>query len=124
MKMGYRSQVECCIYGEEKDRAQFLLKEAELIQKVIEDWLGWDGALELNKDDRVLTLSVTEVKWYDGYEHIDRWEDVLTAASKEEYNLCWEFIRVGEESDDVDNRRHGNVEGRIYTGTPAIYRDY
>ena len=38
--MGYRSQVECCIYGEPKDCATFLLKEADKIHACMEDWGG------------------------------------------------------------------------------------
>lgn len=46
------------------------------------------------------------VKWYDGYHDVDFFMEVLKVADNE--GLAWQFMRVGEEYDDIENRWSNN----------------
>lgn len=133
--MGYRSDVECCIYGEPKDCATFLLKEAELIHQIREYWKNFDSTnvegVKLNSvgEPNLMTLRLDGVKWYDGYEQVDRFMELLNNIEREAvedspaYNITFEFIRVGEESGDIEARCAGEPEGKLYPHTQTM-RDY
>lgn len=133
--MGYRSQVECCIYGDPKDCATFLLKEAELIHQIIEDWQDFDPSsdegvtLYSPNDANLMILHMNDVKWYEGYDTVDRFmkllQNIRLEAEKDTpaYEMTYEFIRVGEESGDIEDLSCGDPEGKLCTST-TILRSY
>ena len=88
--------------------------------------------MELHPTDNnvLITLSLDGVKWYDSYEDIQRWDMLLKAIDAESYkdepayNMNYEFIRVGEESGDVEKRCGvTSIEHLLYTST-TIERNY
>ena len=117
--MGYRSEVRSCVYGDGEKVKEFLALDqvkngANAGTKLFKEW-GDDTYKYVNQDwpvwiegqQQTSTRAITifdmhlhDVKWYDGYDSIEAWTRFLNDA--EEYGLCWEFVRIGEDSSDVD----------------------
>jgi hypothetical protein len=120
MKMGYRSQVASVVYGR-RDKMIALLV-AEKLQSVN---IFNVGAGELVKDlavheySRELThegppepwlridLHGNDWKWYPEYEDVQAWGDFLELAEEMECN--YEFMRIGENDDDVETDTGGEL---------------
>jgi hypothetical protein len=68
---------------------------------------------------KILDMSCDDVKWYDDFDDVKSWTKLL--ASAEEQGLNYEFVRVGEESDDIEQEQGGeNVEHFLYPSTSII----
>jgi hypothetical protein len=124
--MGYRSHVTAVIYpGEPEDplgpdaykeyetrmyeALRFLMgtKYAQLMEMQS----GWFGSLAQWDDrEKRLVFEMHDVKWYESYEDVKAFDAMLIEVT--ELGYCSEFVRVGEESDDIENRYEG--EGLKY----------
>jgi hypothetical protein len=116
--MGYRSDVKSLIYGDPEHMKVFIVKTK---------LLGAANALELFKDSIVIQtvkpepnveLTCIELrgedwKWYESYTDVIAWEKLLKDAEKD--GLEYEFVRVGEESGDIDERR--SDDSRFFIST-------
>ena len=55
------------------------------------------------------------IKWYESYEDIDRWDNEFLEFDKlcdpETNQFAAEFIRVGEDSEDIEERGAGDIYG-------------
>lgn len=105
--MGYRSDVKSLIYGDVEPMKVFMVKTK---------MLSPNNALEMFKDNikvEAIKLSATDellcielhcdcAKWYDSYEDVQAWEALLKEVEKD--GLDYEFVRVGEENGDVEQR--------------------
>jgi len=89
MAMGYRSSVAVYL----SDKALFMLPED--LQK---DWE------EYGYEENIWTLD--NVKWYDSYPIVHKWEIFLEKVSTELSAEEWDFVRVGEDVGDVDSRTY------------------
>ena len=117
--MGYRSDVAIQIYGG-SDKEEALTKIAELKQFIKE---SFDTLPENSKGDVNSRISSSEqetgkdfwitvdgvdelfffasgVKWYEGYVDVDYFQGIVEKAS--EIDLNFEYIRIGEETDDIE----------------------
>lgn len=125
--MGYRSRVEIVVYGEPEIFDAYMNAMKLLNHRVFTDWEDWGdgGGFEWHGGEhmKIMSFSLNDVKWYDGYEAIDAWEkDFLPKAVQAELN--WEMVRIGEESGDVENTEGGDgIEGLLYTST-SIERNF
>lgn len=134
--MGYRSDVTAAIYPAEpgdplnhctykeyeteKYNALRLLMGTKFAQIMeMEDWFGkhaqWDA------ENHRLVFEMEAVKWYEGYEDVQAFEAMLIEVA--ELGYCSEFVRVGEETDDIEQRYNGegvryvlNVQRTITVG--------
>jgi hypothetical protein len=113
--MGYRSDVTIAIYGPVEEMAPLLAAQRMLEASPLttdKDYVksyGFGmtvfGNPEIVKHHMILA-EFEHVKWYHGYEDVQRWEKLISEAS-ENPALCTEFVRVGEQSDDVEARYTG-----------------
>ena len=130
--MGYRSDVAIKIYGN-KAKLQKVrdFADAEL-EKLTAD--GTESVLSLiesstesldrhvwdfdDEDEASFFLFVEWVKWYDGYPAVEYFNSIFANAeeigSEEEDTdpddtLYGEFVRIGEDSDDNEERRFNTV---------------
>ena len=71
-----------------------------------DDYFTWDDK------HRVLKFDANSIKWYDSYPEVDRFTKFLEEVRDLEYE--YEFIRLGEEGDDVDEDSTGDAEGYMY----------
>lgn len=46
------------------------------------------------------------IKWYDNYKYVSLFMDTLKVANERDIN--WQFVRVGEESEDIENLSSDN----------------
>jgi hypothetical protein len=64
--------------------------------------------------DHVLKFEINDVKWYPSYAHVQMFEAMLAAFKgsgdddEDIKGYCTEFVRIGEESDDVDEVHTGH----------------
>lgn len=117
--MGYYSQVVYGIAGPVDEMKAFLvrarLKDSKLTKAIEEmkliDW-GHPKMPEL-----LLYFRGESVKWYDGYEdvkwHNELWNEAESAQRDEDSqfsNLYGSFVRIGEETLDVETHSFGDGE--------------
>ena len=117
--MGYRSDVAAVIYADDSDtvevKRQEHAREQYAVLKVLmntrfKEEYELDGFTWNNRLMR-LEFRVENIKWYEGYPEIDGFMDMLDALTKLGY--VYEYVRVGEEPDDVDRMgegRHGVLD--------------
>lgn len=112
--MGYRSEVKSLVYGDTEPMAKFIAENTELLE-----------ALEADFDDDIQTiekpmqtfifLTLDSAKWvdtslshaYESYSDVSRYMALLNRA--DEAGLMYEFVRVGEESSDIEYQ-HSQTE--------------
>ena len=116
--MGYRSDVVVLIYPEpqpERDKEQELYDQLKVLmatqfKDIVDNYFGQD--LTWNDADRVLKFEMQGVKWYDSYADVREFTGMLQQFNAFEDSdisgYCTEFIRVGEDYDDVETNRTGD----------------
>lgn len=109
--MGYRSEVKSLIYGTASQLGNFIDANHDLYKKVREDFNGSIKDMVKkyrdNKDLSIIYLKDDYTKWYDEYEEVQRWHELLDLA--EQAGLSVEFIRIGESSEgDIEVYQSGN----------------
>ena len=96
--MGYRSDVAIAIYGEKGQMAAFIaatrLQEnvAEVFNEC-EIYPYLSTAFDPNNDTPMvmLTAEFSDVKWYDGYPDVDRWNRFIVLAGEENEDTEYQF---------------------------------
>jgi hypothetical protein len=112
--MGYRSDVTALVYpagGEHNllnyDRLKTLMNTT--FKDMLDTWgdyFNWDDR------HRVLKFTAESIKWYDSYPDVARFTVFLTEVRDLEYE--YEFIRIGEDMDDVEEDSTGDAENYMY----------
>jgi len=130
--MGYRSQVRCLIYGTKEALEAYMTEQALVFNsgvfahfrdsltrytskiklRILDDNLN---IKESHTEIHVLDLYGDSWKWYETYPGVQAWENFMT--NSEEAGLAWEFIRIGEESDDIESRSGGDAQYLITSNT-------
>jgi len=130
--MGYRSDVAIAIYGEEDQMVAFIaasrLKQnfAEIFKECEIYPYGSTPYGDVPSTPHLMLLAqFNDVKWYDGYEDVDRWNEFVRLATEQDEFINTEFVRIGEEIEDVVHEDTGpNVEWHlgvsreVYTDLP------
>jgi hypothetical protein len=127
--MGYRSEVDVVFYvPSESDTAYPLLKlwfDAHYPHTEAKD--EWGAEIKYLQEDRAITVYYNCVKWYSAYEHPQRvdkaFDDIdklvgdqsLTPVKEDDpdavpFDIAWEFVRLGEEDDDIETRASENAD--------------
>lgn len=116
--MGYRSHVAYWFKGE--------LAQAVLMQHMT-DYPNQECFDELTIVEDGVYFEGSSVKWYDGYEHVD-WHNLLyaLASSYEDKDLCGQFVRIGEDTGDVQDEAFGDPWGdpaeiRVHTSADFTF---
>jgi hypothetical protein len=91
--MGYRSDVAAVIYADDSDTV-----EVERQEHAREKY----AVLKVLMNTR---FKVDNIKWYEGYPEIDGFMKMLD--SLEDMGYVYEYLRVGEEPDDIDRKGNG-----------------
>ena len=112
--MGCRSEIKVLIYpdpySEEHMRERY--EQLKVLMgttfKKVADEFG-DPYMTWMHKDHALMFSLEDVKWYPSYPDVQRFEAMMgTFRSEEITGYCTEFVRIGEESDDVEERHTGD----------------
>lgn len=111
--MGYRSNLMVLIYpdvptvdGEQEKYDQLKVLMGTTF-KAVSDEFG-DPYMTWQDKDRVLKFDLRDVKWYPSYPDVQAFEAMMSALDGDVEGYCTEFVRVGEESDDVEERYTGD----------------
>lgn len=120
--MGYRSSVVCLMYGNNDIGDNTIVKE--FVRSRVEAYSG-DGAAHVknafNYDGWGVTFQADDWKWYESYPDIiflealfDEFEELVIGDDASNTSYALEFVRLGEESDDIEERMRGAIEGRTW----------
>jgi hypothetical protein len=111
--MGYRSQVGYLIvFTEQQVYDQFKVQ-----YKLDPDYdhcrEDEPQSLEFNDNELHVRFEAEDVKWYESYPYVIAHHKLLDLADEyaEKYNcVSWCFVRIGEESGDIETRYGGDGE--------------
>lgn len=126
--MGYRSEVDIVFYvPNESETAYGLLKlwfDENYPHAEAKD--EWRATIQYDEENLAILVSYQDVKWHSAYEHpqavdkafddIDELLDVqdskmhYTDPNVTPFNIAWEFVRIGEEDQDIEMRVSENAE--------------
>ena len=125
--MGYRSAVTAAVYGDYETLTTYMAKDKleHGDDSIFAHFKGQLKRFEIPFHKGVLSVLMIEldhVKWYDEYIDVKSWHRFMDGC--EESDLSYEFVRIGEDYDDID-RQEGGVatEGLLYTSV-SIEKDY
>lgn len=112
--MGYRSNLMVLIYPDACASEEQTLEKYEQLKvlmattfKNVVDEFG-DPHMTWLHEDHALMFSLEDVKWYPSYREVQMFEAMLRAFQSEEIEgYCTESVRIGEETDDVEERHTG-----------------
>lgn len=111
--MGYRSDITLVFYSRGSGAIPYpALKlwfdENYPIKEALSEW---EAKLETDEETYIM-LTYQDVKWYPGYTHVEAVERALglfcetfDAAGPEEFVAAYEFVRIGEETEDIVESR-------------------
>lgn len=114
--MGYRSDVTCIMYtNKPDDKGAGAIMSTWLKQHIHEDDMD---SFEF-RDTEVIFIAESW-KWYDNYLPIQRlmnlfteFDQALCGGADGDGECCLEFMRVGENYDDVEHHDSNNSHGRL-----------
>jgi hypothetical protein len=124
--MGYRSEVDVVIYAPVDSETSYpLLKlwfDENYPHHVATD--EWGAQITYDPESRGISVYYNDVKWYDSYihpqevekafENIDQLLDEQSVAGDTKaFNIAWEFVRFGEESQDTEIRMSANADAVV-----------
>jgi hypothetical protein len=118
--MGYRSNLMVLIYPD-VDKVEAESPKYEQLKllmgttfKHMSDADGFGEYMTWMDSDHVLKFELEDVKWYPSYRDVQMFEKMLAAFKgsgdddEDIKGYCTEFIRIGEESDDVEEVHTGH----------------
>jgi hypothetical protein len=73
---------------------------------VVDEAFG--SCMTWHDDKQVLKFDIQDVKWYSGYGDVQAFETMLEEFGDEIPGYCTEFVRIGDESDDIEMRPTGD----------------
>lgn len=127
--MGYRSEVDIVFYvPTDSDTAYPILKLwFDANYPHIEAKGEWCASIDYDEENRAILVSYQDVKWYDHYGHPQKVEKAfndidelvgkqsLTPVKEDDpdtvpFDIAWEFVRIGEEDNDIETRASENAD--------------
>ena len=112
--MGYRSDVR--ISTNKADYQKFV-EYVGNIKGLISD----NGPEFYDEDEDSVIFGWDQVKWYEEYDDVSTVMNALDELSGE---CCFEYIRVGDDDDDIEHRVYGNwwnLERHLGTETRIVW---
>lgn len=108
--MGYRSDVMALIYPEPGDDKSEKFEQLKLLMattfKDVDEDFG--SCMTWIEAGRVLKFNIQDVKWYPSYGDVQMFEKMLEEFGNDIPGYCTEFVRIGEEFDDMEQRQTGD----------------
>ena len=125
--MGYRSDVTFAFYTRNQEAVPFAALKLWFDENYphSEATTEWEARIETG--DGWITVEYRDVKWYPGYTHVDAVDRAVrtfidTFEANDKDNVAFEQVRVGEETDDIEEDRTNycdyllSVRREIYFG--------
>jgi hypothetical protein len=79
---------------------------ATTFKAVVDEHFG--ACMEWLEADRVLKFNIPDVKWYTSFPDVQAFETMLEEFGDDIPGYCTEFVRIGEESGDIEQRQAGD----------------
>lgn len=124
--MGYRSDVKYIIaFKTDEDRTKFLGEvELTVADHPDQDVRDIPSAYKLTIYEQctkpfIIRVHHEDVKWYDNINSV-RIETELVRVAEDDYDADFEFLRIGEDHDDIDSQTSKDILG----GDFIEYRRY
>ena len=123
--MGYRSNIRCLIYpkpslGSKSTEAAYGALKT-IMNTTFKDLLVmWETCIKFDDKNQLFDFEIDDVKWYDSFPDVIAFNEMLPEI--EELGFCYEFIRVGEDDDDIETRY--STTHRYYLGTTTSITCY
>lgn len=116
--MGYRSDVKAVFYTYEPSEFPAIKL---FIDENIPEWFRGDEYMrvfERGDNLRGVMFDMSEVKWYPSYVDINGFERAMGAfeklADESDSKWCFEFVRLGEEVEDIEERQSYGSNNLLY----------
>lgn len=112
--MGYRSDVAYKIRFDKADDFWGFIAEAKLDPDTATCFSEeeWGDYFEVDEQHHAIEFLCSDVKWYEEYEevacHMNLWKKARDRCDEHSVEVDGAYCRIGEESDDVDERYFGN----------------
>lgn len=111
--MGYRSEVALCMYANK-------IEDAPVIKLWIKENFPVDEWSEyIRWTDKGMLLHADHIKWYDDYKEInevhaamDEFAELFARRDSHTHG-AYEFIRIGEDMNDINEQNVGHIEWLI-----------
>jgi hypothetical protein len=83
---------------------------ATTFKELVDEHFG--GNMTWMHKESVLMFNMEDVKWYESFEDVQLFEQMMEAfnpdSSDDIPGYCTEFIRIGEDAEDVEQRQTGS----------------
>jgi hypothetical protein len=115
--MGYRSDVKAVFYTYEPSEFPAIKL---FIDENMPEWFRGDEYMSTfeREDLRGIKFDLQDVKWYPSYPDIRGFEQAMgkfeKLADKDDSKWCFEFIRLGEEVEDIEERQSYGSNNLLY----------
>ena len=116
--MGYRSNLMVLIYPDIQNPSeeQPLYDQLKVLMSTVFKGVSeeFEGYMTWMDSDCVLKFELEDVKWYPSYSDVQMFEKMLAAFKgsgdddEDIKGYCTEFVRVGEDNDDVEEVHTGH----------------
>jgi len=121
--MGYRSDVTIALYPMHDDRDELWpLVKLWAQENWPNDWCN----IEYRDGDTIVVINYEHVKWYSSYDFVQAVEAALEKfeetfdCSNPNHRAAYDFIRIGEETGDVETRFTDYTAYRVRVRCEAI----
>ena len=124
--MGYRSNVEIVIYGPTDRVTAFIAAQRVLGAKWMEyehDVTAYHRPYKPEEHWTMIHAAYHDVKWYEGYDEVQAWNALMNDVADDDF-LNYEYVRVGEEYEDVECEVHGSEREYFIYPSRDIIRDF
>ena len=121
--MGYRSDVMAVFYTHditEYPAIKLFIDEnmPEFFKGNFEEGSDYMSTFSTTKGLRGIKFNIPSVKWYPSYPEVRQFEQALgkfkELSAEVDSKWCCEFVRVGEEVEDIEEHQSYNAENLIY----------
>lgn len=122
--MGYRSEVTFVFYTRKQEVVPFAALKLWFDENYPhkEATTEWEAKVETggyhdHTQDWIM-VTYQDVKWYQGYSHVEAVDRAMqnfidTFEADDKDNVAYESIRLGEETEDIEERRSGYSDYRL-----------
>ena len=123
--MGYRSEVNLVFYTRHQEAVPFAalklwFDENYPHKEATTEWearIETGGCGDVTDPDWIMVI-YENVKWYQGYTHVEEVDHAMrsfidTFEATDKDNVAYEFVRVGEEIDDIEEIRSAYSDWRL-----------
>ena len=123
--MGYRSNIRCLIYPMDKAEADTptFLDNYHALKTVMNATFKevldmWSEHIVFDDEHSLIDFAIDDVKWYDSFPDVSAFMQMISDI--EDLGYEYEFIRVGEDNNDIECLESNNANGYLNVSTSIV----